>query len=256
MTALAKLERVTKVFGSGPSAVEALRGVDLEVERGTMTGIMGPSGSGKTTLLSVLGCLLTPSSGSVEVEGRPVQSLASGALARVRRHAVGFVFQSFNLFPALTARENVQLVLGYKGVRGRKARRGALELLDRLGLRHRAGASPKDLSGGEKQRVAIARALAGDPPLILADEPTSSLDAENGRNIVSLLRDLAQDEERGVVVVTHDPRVEGFCDLVLTLEDGLLRPRRRVVRLESTVDPLENVADELNRAFGHLEASP
>ena len=256
MSALANLQSVTKVFGSGSTAVEALRGIDLAVEAGTMVGIMGPSGSGKTTMLSVLGCLLTPTDGSVEVLGQEVATLAPSALARVRRRSIGFVFQAFNLFPALSARENVQLVLNYKGIRGRKARRRALELLDMLGLSHRAGASPRDLSGGEKQRVAMARALAGDPPLILADEPTSNLDAENGRLIIGLLRDLAQEEGRAVVIVTHDPRVEGFCDLVMHLEDGILTPRRRVVRLDNTVDPLENVADQLTKAFGHLEAAP
>ena len=255
-TTLARLDDATKTFGSGPTAVEALRGVNLTIEAGSMTGIMGPSGSGKTTMLSVLGCLLTPSSGSVEVLGHEVARLGPSALARVRRQSIGFVFQSFNLFPALSARENVQLVLNYKGVRGRHARRRALELLDMLGLSHRAGASPRNLSGGEKQRVAMARALAGDPPLILADEPTSNLDAENGRLIIGLLRELAQEQGRGVVIVTHDPRVEGFCDLVLRLEDGTLTPRRRVIRLDSTLDPLENMADQLTEAFGHLEASP
>jgi putative ABC transport system ATP-binding protein len=254
MSALARLENVTKTFGSGPRTVYALDGVDLTVEAGQAIGIMGPSGSGKTTLLSVLGCLLTPTSGRAEILGREIQKLGAGELARMRRDAVGFVFQSFNLFPALSARENVQLVLNYKGMRGRRARRRALELLDELGMLHRAGASPRDLSGGEKQRVAVARALAGDPPLILADEPTSNLDAENGRRISALLRSLALDHDRGVVIVTHDPRVEGFCDTVLTLEDGDLTPRRKIVQLDATVDPLADVADHLTQAFGHLES--
>jgi putative ABC transport system ATP-binding protein len=254
MSALAHLEDVTKTFGSGPRAVEALRGVDLIVEPGQTIGIMGPSGSGKTTLLSTLGCLLTPTSGRVEILGREVHGLSPRNLARTRRDAVGFVFQSFNLFPALSARENVQLVLNYKGIRGRRARRQAHALLDELGMLHRAGASPRDLSGGEKQRVAVARALAGNPPLILADEPTSNLDAENGRRIIALLRGLALDHDRGVVIVTHDPRVEGFCDTVLTLEDGLLTPRRKIVQLSTTIDPLANVADQLTEAFGHMES--
>ena len=250
---LAALEGVRRSFGSGDRAVHALRGVDLSIVRGEVVGIMGPSGSGKTTLLSILGCLLSPSSGRIRIGGRYVEGLGPAALARIRRREIGFVFQSFNLLPALTARENVQVVLNYVGCRGRRARIAADELLDRFGIVERAGARVGDLSGGEKQRVALARSLASDPRLLLADEPTSNLDAENGRRTLDLLRDQAQRGDKAVVIVTHDPRAEGYCDRVLTLTDGELAGRRRIVRLDPRVDPFADVAKHLSAAFGHVE---
>jgi putative ABC transport system ATP-binding protein len=253
MNPLARLQEVSVTFGSGQSEIRALREVSIEIEPGRVLGVMGPSGSGKTTLLSVLGCLLTPSGGEVEILGESIERAGRRRRAWVRRNRVGFVFQSFNLFPSLTGRQNVEVVLNYKGVRGRRARRQAYEILDSLGVPHCAGRLPGGLSGGEKQRIAIGRALAGDPPIILADEPTSNLDSESGRRILGVLRRLAMEQGRGVVIVTHDPRAEGYCDIVVQMEDGILRPRRRVVLLESKVDPLASVEEELAERFGLLE---
>ena len=204
------------VYGSGPTAVHAVNGVDLAVRPGEILALMGPSGSGKTTLLMVLGCLLQASAGKVRVEGRDIGALATAELARLRLARMGFIFQSYNLFPALTALENVQLALELKG---RDLDEG-VELLERVGLGERLRNYPKQLSGGEKQRVAIARALAGHPAILLADEPTAALDSTNGRAVVKLLGDLAHDLGRAAVIVTHDPRVGSLSDRVIYFEDG------------------------------------
>jgi putative ABC transport system ATP-binding protein len=182
--------------------------------------MMGPSGSGKTTLLSIMGCILRPTSGSVRVRGREVTDLRDRELPRLRCFHIGFVFQGFNLFPALTAGENVELALDLKGIRGRAARHSAGELLERVGLGGKYDALPANLSAGEKQRVAIARALAGDPEIILADEPTASLDSHNGRTVIELLRELAHKRDRAVVIVTHDSRARVFADRTVQIEDG------------------------------------
>jgi len=181
---------------------------------------MGPSGSGKTTLLSILGCILRSSEGELEVLGQRVTRLPERDLPRVRRDAIGFVFQGFNLFPTLTARENIALALDLRGVKGKAAEDRADDLLEQVGLRAKARTFPADLSGGQKQRVAIARALAGDPPILLADEPTAALDSTSGRNVIELLQSLAKEQARAVVIVTHDPRVLDFGDRILHLEDG------------------------------------
>ncbi len=204
------------VYGSGATAVQAVNGVDLAVRPGEILALMGPSGSGKTTLLMVMGCLLHASAGTVRVEGRDIDSLDTAELARLRLARMGFIFQSYNLFPALTALENVQLALELKG---RDLAEG-VELLERVGLGERLRNYPKQLSGGEKQRVAIARALAGDPAILLADEPTAALDSTNGRAVVKLLGDLAHDLWRAAVIVTHDPRVGELSDRVIHFEDG------------------------------------
>src|ERR1019366_5690345 len=167
---------VTKTYSEGAAAVRALDHVDLDVEHGDVTLLMGPSGSGKTTLLSIMGCILRPSSGSVRIGGREITTLSERALPKVRLGHIGFIFQGFNLFPALTAEENVMLALNLKGVSGQRARRRAAELLQGVGLQEKTGTYPADLSGGQKQRVAIARALAVEPEILLADEPTASLD--------------------------------------------------------------------------------
>ena len=204
------------VYGSGPTAVQAVNGVDLAVQPGEILALMGPSGSGKTTLLMVMGCLLHASAGTVRVEGRDIDTLDTAELARLRLARMGFIFQSYNLFPALTALENVQLALELKG---RDLAEG-VELLERVGLGERLRNYPKQLSGGEKQRVAIARALAGHPAILLADEPTAALDSTNGRAVVKLLGDLAHDLGRAAVIVTHDPRVGELSDRVIHFEDG------------------------------------
>ncbi len=213
---------LTKVYHEGSVDVTAVRGVSLAVETGEMVGIMGPSGSGKTTLLSMLGCILRPSEGTLVVQGEPVLDFDERRLPAVRRRCIGFIFQSFNLFAALTAVENVEVILNLKGVKGHAAWDQATLLLDRVGLEDRADFLPRDLSGGEKQRVSIARALAGDPPLILADEPTANLDGRSGEQVIHLLRNAARAEGRSVVVVTHDHRVRPYMDRILQLEDGRL----------------------------------
>ena len=217
---LLSLRQVRKIYGEGAGAVAAVRGVDLDLLPGEFTLLMGPSGSGKTTLLMMMGCLLKPTSGTVAVAGREVQGLPEHALPAVRLRHLGYIFQGFNLFPALTACENVEVALDLKGVRGRAARAVAARHLERIGLEHRLDHRPEDLSGGEKQRVAIARALAAEPPIILADEPTASLDSSTGHRVTELLRQLAREEGRTVFVVTHDPRILDLADRVLHMEDG------------------------------------
>jgi putative ABC transport system ATP-binding protein len=213
---------VTKVFDEGRQRVHVLRGVTLEVAAGELVALEGPSGSGKTTLLSIMGCILTPSSGALEVAGRPVESADEAALREVRRRSIGFVFQQYNLFPALTALENVEYSMNVRGVGGRAAHEEARRVLARVGLADRLDFLPRDLSGGQKQRVAIARALAGRPPVLLADEPTANLDTATGAQVLDLFRELATAEGRGVLVVTHDPKVRRVADRVALIRDGRL----------------------------------
>ena len=184
--------------------------------------LMGPSGSGKTTLLSIMGCILTATSGSVQIAGREVVGLGEKQLPALRLEHIGFVFQGFNLFPTLTAGENVELMLDLKGVSAAKAKTRAQELLEQVGLGEKYNAFPADLSGGQKQRVAIARALAGDPGIILADEPTAALDSHTGRNVMEMMSELAHKRGRSVVIVTHDSRVLGFADRIVKIEDGAI----------------------------------
>jgi putative ABC transport system ATP-binding protein len=221
MTVL-RLDRVSKTYGEGESTVEAVRDISLDLEAGKFIFLMGPSGSGKTTLLMLMGCLLRPTTGSVRVYDQEVSSLSEGRLPRIRREKIGFIFQGFNLFPALTALENVEATLNLKGYRGGEARDEAAKLLDRVGLTRRMEHLPEDLSGGEKQRVAVARALAGNPPIILADEPTGMLDSKTGRLISEMLRDLAHQEGRLVFMVSHDNRITALADRILRIEDGVL----------------------------------
>ena len=219
-TAVLEATGVVKVFEEGSQRVEVLRGVSLEVRAGEVVALEGPSGSGKTTLLSIVGCILTPTSGRVQVDGQLVDG-DPARLRDVRRRSIGFVFQQFNLFPALTALENVEYALSVKRV-GRGARDEAARVLKQVGLGDRLHFLPRDLSGGQKQRVAIARALAGSPPVILADEPTANLDTAAGTQILELFRDLAKTESKGVVIVTHDPKVRAVADRVVGIRDGRL----------------------------------
>jgi putative ABC transport system ATP-binding protein len=207
-------------FDSG-ATVRALRGVSLDVRAGELMMLMGPSGSGKTTLLQVLGCLMRPTRGTVVFCGNPLPDKSDAELARLRLAHLGFVFQHHNLFPTLTAWENVAVAMDLLGKSRRTAAERALELLSLVGLGDRAKAFPANLSGGQRQRVAIARALANDPEVILADEPTAALDTQTGVGVVQVLRRLA-DRGRAVVIVTHDHRLEHFSDLVIGLEDGQL----------------------------------
>ena len=198
---------VTKVFREGSQNVAVLNGASLSLDRGEIVALEGPSGSGKTTFLTILGCMLTPSSGRVRIEGREVDPDRPDLLPGYRRASIGFVFQQFNLFPALTAAENVEYALNLKGTKGVKARREAARLLEAVGLADRSRFLPRDLSGGQKQRVAIARALVGAAPILLADEPTANLDTQVGTQILELFRGLAKQENRALLIVTHDPKV-------------------------------------------------
>jgi putative ABC transport system ATP-binding protein len=211
---------VTKEFGSGDALVRALRGVDLDVYSSELTLLVGPSGCGKTTLLSVICGILDATAGDIEVLGYDLHELSGGRLVDFRRQNVGFVFQQFNLLPALNAAENVCVPLLLQGVARRKALERAHEMLNRVGLADRAKAPPSNLSGGQQQRVAIARALIHEPRLLVCDEPTSALDARTGHTIMELLREVACGGDRAVVVVTHDPRVYEFGDRIATMEDG------------------------------------
>jgi putative ABC transport system ATP-binding protein len=216
------VDNVTKTFDEGAQRVEVLHGISLAVGTGEVVALEGPSGSGKTTLLSIMGCILTPTAGEVEVAGRKVRYAEPAHLRAVRRESIGFVFQQYNLFPALTALENVEYALNVKGHRGAAAETEARRVLERVGMGDRLGFLPRDLSGGQKQRVAIARALAGSPRVILADEPTANLDTAVGAQVLQLFRELAKDEGKGLVIVTHDPKVRDVADRVVGIRDGRL----------------------------------
>jgi putative ABC transport system ATP-binding protein len=223
---LLRTRRLTKEFGSGRTLVRAVSEVDMHANVGEVTLVMGPSGSGKTTLLSMLGGLLRPTSGQVLVGELDLSALKVRELPRVRRHLVGFVFQTFNLLEALSAQENVEIALNVAGVSGAEAGERARMLLVEAGLGERLHFNARDLSAGEKQRVAIARALANRPRLLLADEPTANLDSESGHEVMRLLRDLTRQKGSGAVVVSHDERLLEIADQVVWLEDGRLRGAR------------------------------
>ncbi len=221
MNPMLEITNVSKSYGTGASHVDALIDIDLAVLPGELVAIMGPSGSGKSTLLTIAGTLEEATSGEVTIGGEPVSAMSRAERASLRRRAVGFVFQDFNLLPGLTAVENVALPLELDGLRNKAARATALEALDQLGLTARAGHFPEQLSGGERQRVAIARAVIGDRRLLLADEPTGALDSINGEDVIRLVRSACK---RGVagVIVTHDAQLASWADRVVFLRDGRL----------------------------------
>lgn len=210
-------------FQSGKQQIPILHGINWEANQGSIQLLMGPSGSGKTTFLSILAGLLTPSEGQVYLLGKEITRLSRQKRTAFRRQHIGFIFQNFNLFPALTAAENIEIILNVKGIKGEKARYQAQNLLEQVGLELYANQKPRDLSGGQKQRVAVARALAGDPPLIMADEPTAALDSTSGHRITELLRRLAKENNCTVLIVTHDPRIRDVADQITYLEDGVLK---------------------------------
>lgn len=212
-----RLQDITKVYPMGKRELAVLRGINLRVEWGEMVAIMGPSGSGKTTILNLIGCLDTPTSGSYYLEGKEVNRLSSGELAQVRGRKIGFVFQTFNLLPRLSALGNVQLGLRFAG--GADPGR-AMEALTKVGLSDRANHRPNELSGGEQQRVAIARALAKSPPLILADEPTGNLDSRAGEEVISLLTSLRAEQGGTLIMITHDSNLAHHCQRIIHLKDG------------------------------------
>ncbi|NET37043.1 MAG: ABC transporter ATP-binding protein [Cyanothece sp. SIO1E1] len=214
---------IEMVFQSHAGRFPALKHINLDIQKGDIQLLMGPSGSGKTTLLSILAGLLTPSSGRVCLLGQDITQMSRSELAKFRLQKIGFVFQGFNLFPALSASENVEVALNLKGLRGRAAKYEAQLLLEQVGLQDRLKSLPRNLSGGQKQRVAIARALAGNPELIMADEPTASLDSHSGHAVIELLRQLAKDKGVTVLMVTHDSRIVDIADRIRYLEDGMLK---------------------------------
>ncbi|MGV9265053.1 ABC transporter ATP-binding protein [Kitasatospora sp. NPDC003701] len=213
------LDNVTRVHGQGAAEVQALRGVDLKVHPGEFVAVMGPSGSGKSTLLTLAGGLDTPSTGQVLVEGVALGGLSRKKLAEVRRRSVGYVFQDYNLIPALTAAENISLPRELDGCSGRAARREALTALEELGIPELADRFPDDMSGGQQQRVAIARALIGNRRLVLADEPTGALDSTTGESVLAVLRARC-DAGAAAMMVTHEPRHAAWADRVVFLRDG------------------------------------
>jgi putative ABC transport system ATP-binding protein len=213
-------DSVNITYGAGMAAVPALRDVSLSFSPGRLVLVMGPSGSGKTTLLSVLGCMLLPDRGDVHVRGRSVRALSEGERGDLRQKNIGYVFQAFRLFRSLSALDNLVLALDIAGEGGRHAKTRARQGLERVGLAQKARLKPAELSGGEKQRVAIARALINDPPIVLADEPTASLDWGSGEQIAAMLLQIARQQGKLVVVVTHDPRMIPFGQRIVRMEDG------------------------------------
>src|SRR5947209_952926 len=215
------VQHVTKEFGEGESRVQVLRGVDLAIAKGEMLAIMGPSGSGKSTLLGCISGLDSVTDGTVIINGTDITRLSENALASVRNRNIGFVFQTFNLISTLTAQENVELPIMLDGHARFDPSKRARELLDLVGLSHRLGHKPSQMSGGEQQRVAIARALANDPEVIFGDEPTGNLDSVNGEAVMKLLTELKQRTGKTMVLVTHDPRIAQQCDRAVYMQDGV-----------------------------------
>jgi putative ABC transport system ATP-binding protein len=246
-TTTLQVANVTKRYGRGATEVTAVHDVSLSVRPGEIVLIMGPSGSGKTTLLSMLGALLRPTEGEIRLNGQIISALAENRLPDIRLRQFGFIFQDFNLLSALTTLENVAIVAQLAGLKNGAARQKATALLADLGLEHRLHFLPEKLSGGEKQRVAIARALVNDPALILADEPTANLDSKIGHEIMRLLRRIAKEQNRSVIIVSHDQRIKDIADRVLWLEDGRFK---EIVTMAT--DPVCGMAIEREQAATSL----
>ncbi len=233
-TPVLEAENIVKELGQGAGLVIALKGVSLTLMPGELTLLSGPSGSGKTTLLSILGCIMAPTSGSLKIAGQATAGLSPESLARIRRDHIGFIFQSYNLFPTLNAIENVRIALDVRGITGYQATSRAEEVLRDVGLGHRLMNYPGNLSGGEQQRVAVARAIASSPSIVLADEPTAALDNENGKAVMGLLSRIAKEQNRSVLAVTHDPRTRPFADRIVHIEDGkFVREERRAEGIDA-----------------------
>jgi ABC-type lipoprotein export system ATPase subunit len=226
-----QVENLVKTYQLGKVSIPALRGISFDVAKGEFLVVMGPSGSGKTTLLNLMGAIDKPTSGRISIDGRDITRLGEGELTKLRRHKIGFIFQFYNLIPALTASENVELPMLTAGVSRKTASKRALQLLETVGLAERVDHLPDELSGGEQQRVTIARALANKPTVILADEPTGDLDTKTGMEVVQVLYDTSKEENTTVVVVTHDPMITEKADRILQMRDGNIIGEKRLKEL-------------------------
>ncbi|QDQ03848.1 ABC transporter ATP-binding protein [Bacillus sp. BD59S] len=225
---LLKLDKVSKVYGEGDTEVTALHPITLDVKEGEFIGIVGPSGSGKSTLLSIAGALLSPSKGNIYVSGQDITSLSEKEMTDVRLKRIGFIFQFANLVPFLTVKEQLLYIAKLKGENKAEADTFANELLETFGLTHRINHYPRQLSGGEKQRVAIARAFMNDPDLILADEPTASLDSKRAREVVEMMKHEVKKNKKAAIMITHDEKMLDVCDRILTLRDGKLLRKNEI----------------------------
>lgn len=243
-----RVSHVTKRYGKGITEINAVRDVSLSVAPGEIVLIMGPSGSGKTTLLSMLGAILKPTEGEIRLNGDVISAFAEDHLPEIRLRQFGFIFQDFNLLSALTILENVAIVAELAGMKRNFARKKGIDLLNGLGLGERLYFHPRKLSGGEKQRVAIARALINDPALILADEPTANLDSKIGHEIMKLLRNIAKEQNRSVIIVSHDQRIKDIADRILWLEDGQFKEM-----MSMAIDPICGMSVEREKAPATLE---
>jgi len=226
-----QVENLVKTYRLGKVSIPALRGISFDVAKGEFLVVMGPSGSGKTTLLNLLGAIDKPTSGRIAIDGRDITTLGEGELTKLRRHKIGFIFQFYNLIPALTALENVELPMLTAGVSRKDASKRAFQLLETVGLAERVGHLPDELSGGEQQRITIARALANRPSVILADEPTGDLDTKTGMEVVQILYDTSKKENATVIVVTHDPMITEKADVILQMRDGQIIGEKRLKEL-------------------------
>ncbi|HBV68322.1 MAG TPA: macrolide ABC transporter ATP-binding protein [Clostridiales bacterium] len=215
------LKDITKVYDMGSVKVQVLNGISLHVDEGEFISIIGPSGSGKSTLMNIIGCLDVPTEGEYYLDGKEISTYNEKQLSKIRNQKIGFIFQKFNLLPKLTALENVELPLIYRGMNHKERRQRSIDALEKVGLSDRMNHNPTELSGGQQQRVAIARALAGDPPVLLADEPTGNLDSKSGTDVMNLIRQLSS-EGKTIVLITHDNEVAKAAQRIITIKDGLI----------------------------------
>lgn len=215
------LKDITKTYDMGSVQVQVLRGISMHVDEGEFLAIIGPSGSGKSTLMNMVGCLDTPTTGEYYLDGKEISTYNEKQLSKIRNQKIGFIFQKFNLLPKLTALENVELPLIYRGMNHKERRQRSVDALEKVGLADRMNHNPTELSGGQQQRVAIARALAGDPPVLLADEPTGNLDSKSGNDVMNLIKQLSK-EGKTIVLITHDNEVAMEAQRIITIKDGLL----------------------------------